>query len=192
MRLLKAMYFSILAVLITSCSMSPMYKYGDKKNDMTIAKATQQLYIEPIHGELGIIIRNRIRLKLNPKGIPSNPKYTMSISLKYPSDLYQGEQSDGTFSFVSMFIEADVNINDKKTGKLFTSFKEKYQTSYYISSSLMSSTYAKKDAEERMSQTIADLISQRTALYFNHYIRQDSLNTIEKNDITNRNNKSAD
>jgi len=161
---------------LAACGFHPLYA---KKKSMQVdfdgnktvnytSYADEQLaltFVEPVSNKMGQLLRSNIRDMINPKGTPSEAKYSLTVEVNMVNETEQGIQSDNIATRKTRFFEAKYTLKDE-TKKEIISGNAKTEASYNLLSSPYASVIALEDAEKDAAAALANDIGLRLRVYF--------------------------
>jgi len=147
----KLNILTVITVLLSGCGFTAMHANNPKLN-----AETAEISIKPIDGELGILMRNTLRNTLTPKGIPSNPKYSLSIKMNEPLIQKKGVREDSTATWGTVIITAQYTLTEISTNETILKDSQKSYVSYNISKDVYSTMLAEEDSKKRATKTLSE------------------------------------
>lgn len=147
------------------CGFEPLY--GNRGGGGAAARPEMALIaIPPIPDRAGQLLRNALRDRLTPTGLPDRPRWRLDVSLKETTtDLVILRDATATFAKfvgVAKWVLVDLSSDSPAARGQVTR-----RASYSISSSEFASLQAEEDARRRVVTEIAEDIRLRLGLYFN-------------------------
>ncbi|UUX47947.1 LPS assembly lipoprotein LptE [Nisaea acidiphila] len=122
--------------------------------------------ISPIPDRAGQLLRNSLRDKLTPRGVPSQPRYRLDIGLNETrTNLVILKDATSTYSKLRMV--ATFALVDLQTGKPVQRGQSESTTTFNRVDSDFADLAAEKDARRRAADEISEDIRLRLGLYFN-------------------------
>jgi LPS-assembly lipoprotein len=152
-------------LLPAGCGFHPLY--GTVTNGPVAVNVQQQLEairIVPSGDRVGQQLYNSLRDSLNPRGVPSTPRYVLRIELVESQQqllLEQDQAATRTYLAISAIYHLTVAGGQKEV----LSGTVRTRTGYNLLSNEYASRVAMKDAEARSAVELADGIRQRLAIY---------------------------
>ncbi len=155
---------AILPVLaLAGCGFQPLYGAG--ANNETVAANLAAVEVEPLRDRTGQQMHNFLRDRLNPKGQPTAPSYTLQVQLTETlSEL--GVRRDETATRANLKMHAEFFLRPVGGQSALLTGRSSSTTSYDILSNPFATTVSEADARERALREVADDIRTRLALYF--------------------------
>lgn len=162
----RALLSLLLLPPLAACGFQPLY--GDRTSGGPVATPEMaQIAIPPIPDRAGQLLRNELRDRLTPTGLPDKPRWRLDVSLKETkTDLVI--LRDATATFAKYVGEAKWVLVDLASNAPATRGRATRRASYSISSSEFASLQAEEDARRRVVTEIAEDIRLRLGLYFKH------------------------
>lgn len=156
----------LLLLALGACGFQPVY--GTRGTGSTSSSVTADLAaisIGPIADRRGQLLRNSLRDKLTPRGVPARARFRLDVSLtENRSDLVILKDSTSTFSkvrFIAEFVLVDLATNQpvhRGRSESTTTFN-RVESDFAILA-------AEKDARRRAADEIGEDIRLRLGLYF--------------------------
>lgn len=155
----------LLPLLLAGCGFQPLY--GDRSAGGAVAAPEMaQISIAPIGDRAGQMLRNELRDRLNPEGVPAQPRWRLDVTLKETTtDLVI--LRDATSTFAKYVGDANWVLIDLSNDTPAVKGRSRRIASYSISSSEFASLQAEADARRRVVTAIAEEIQLRLGLHFN-------------------------
>jgi len=148
--------------LLTGCGFQPLYGTSNGKD---VPLQLQQIRVAPIPDRIGQKLRNFLLDRLNPKGQPARPLYTLTV-LPTISRTNLGIQRDETATRALMQVSASYTLSSVATGQALYSGSERSVNSFNIVDSDFATLSAEKDALDRAAREISDAIRIRIGIFF--------------------------
>ena len=156
--------------LLSACGYAPLYDQRTSAG-LTVKKQLELIQIQPIKDRIGQHLHNNLLVRINPRGQPLNPRYTLSVKLE--------ETSSG----LGIKKSAVVTRGNLKVSAIFTLSKAADLTAGIEANKLLTATFISissydipqaqyaalatlKDAQARALKEIADNIRTRLGIYF--------------------------
>ena len=166
--------FLVMSSLLVACGYAPLYDQR-LSTGLTVKKHLELIQIQPIKDRAGQHLRNNLLVRINPKGKPASPLYTLNVNLE-ESSTNLGAKKSAVVTRGNLRISATFTLS--KVANLTTGIKTKKLltatvisiSSYDIPQAQYTALSALKDAQTRALKEIADNIRTRLGIYF----RQDS------------------
>jgi LPS-assembly lipoprotein len=151
-------------LLAAACGFEPLY--GSRGTGGSAARPEMaQISIPPIADRAGQMLRNELRDRLTPSGLPGQPRWRLEVSLnETTTDLVI--LRDATATFAKYVGDARWVLVDLSSNAPATRGRVRQVASYSISSSEFASLQAEEDARRRVVTAIAEDIRLRLGLYF--------------------------
>ena len=152
------------ALALSGCGFQPLYGSRSAGGAATLPEMAQ-IYIAPIPDRSGQLLRNELRDRLTPTGLPDKPRWRLDVSLKETkTDLVI--LRDATATFAKYVGVAQWVLIDTASDAPAARGQVTRRASYSISSSEFASLQAEEDARRRVVTEIAEDIRLRLGLYF--------------------------
>ncbi|MBG6118291.1 MULTISPECIES: LPS assembly lipoprotein LptE [unclassified Sphingobium] len=156
--------FPLLAVplLLTACGLRPVYGGGANG---AVARTLGHVDVQPIAGKNGWLMRNALndRLAAMQQG-GSGPRYKLVVKLDDQISGF-GLRSDAAVTRERRTLRARYQLLDEATGAQLLDDSAGSDAGIDVTSSEYATIAAEDTALERLSQTVADQIIARLALY---------------------------
>lgn len=157
----------LLVLFLTGCGFQPMN--SQYSNRPTVPEmATVKVLL--INDRIGQELRNALLDRLNPKGEPERPLYTLKVDLGTSSGEL-GIRKDDTATRANMKATANLVLSDTK-GLAILSDSVSSTVSYNIMEARYATTAAERNAEHRAAIDLADMIYARVAAHFSRNKQQ--------------------
>lgn len=146
-------------VLLSACGLRPVYSGGSTG---PVAQALANVEVAPIEGKAGWLVRNALQDRLIHGG--SGPRYRLVVKL---DDSIQGfgVRADDAITRERRTLRARYQLVDEATGTQMVDASAGSDAGIDVTSSEYATIAAEDTALERLSQTIADQIISRLALF---------------------------
>lgn len=165
---LREIIFAGLAVatlgLLSACGFQPLYGRAGP-GEVRTRDHLASVRIAPLPDRVGQQLHNLLRDRINPKGQPANPNYTLRI--KVTESLKElGIRKDETATRASLTVLADFELIDTQTSERVFDGRSRSFNSYNILESQFATLFSENDARDRALREISNDIRNRLALYF--------------------------
>ncbi|HEY9567907.1 MAG TPA: LPS assembly lipoprotein LptE [Thalassobaculum sp.] len=164
----RALLLPSLALLLlgAGCGFQPLY--GNRASGGGVAAPEMaRIAIAPIGDRAGQMLRNELRDRLTPDGVPGQPRWRLDVTLKETTtDLVI--LRDATSTFAKYVGDARWVLIDLETDAPALRGRSRRIASYSISSSEFASLQAEADARRRVVTAIAEEIRLRLGIHFKH------------------------
>jgi hypothetical protein len=144
------------ALALCACGFSPMYSDG-------LAQQTKFVYVAPISGTNGIDLRNSLRARFGGNNDEAAAKYTLSVDLKSPDNIYRGLQKTGDATWQEVRMTANYTLTEKSGGKVILTGAEVAAESYTFVRDLVAAQASQTNAVQNTIRLLSDKISTRVA-----------------------------
>ena len=155
--------FVLLALLTTGCGFQPLYGRSDA--GVRPQDRLASVRIQPLRDRVGQKMHNLLRDRLNPRGQPTKPTYSLEIRL---TETLQelGIRKDETATRANLILQANFLLKDAATDDDLFKGRSRSVNSYNILESQFATQFSESDARDRALREIADEIRNRLAVYF--------------------------
>ena len=145
---------------LSACGLSPMYAGGGSG---AVAQSMAAIEVAPIEGRAGWLVRSALEERFGAAGMVS-PQYRIDVRL---DDQLEGLAvlRDDTISRERRTLRARYQLVDESTGAQILDDTAGSDAGIDVTSSEYATIAAEDTALERLSQTVADQIITRLALY---------------------------
>ena len=162
-----AAWLSALVLLSTlaACGFQPLYA-RDAETGVAPGDELAQVLVLPIRHRTGQQMHNFLRDRLNPRGQPVAPSYTLSVKLiERITEL--GIQQDATATRAQLTMVAEYALRDAAGETILYRGRARSANSYDILEDPYATQVAEVDARERTLETLSDEMKIRLATFFN-------------------------
>jgi LPS-assembly lipoprotein len=150
-----------LPLLLTACGLRPVYGGGGHG---AVAQALGNVTVEPIEGKSGWLMRNALNDRLSTMKGGSGPRYKLVVKLDDQITGF-GLRADAAITRERRTLRARYQLVDETTGAQVLDDTAGSDAGIDVTSSEYATIAAEDTALERLSQTVADQIVTRLALY---------------------------
>ena len=149
---------------LSACGFEPLY--GRHGTDApTVQGELETVQIQPIAERIGQRLYNHLRDRLNPRGTPGEPRYTLHVTLEETSDKL-AVNIDKTAARANLTVIASYELKSVTREEIVYRGHSRTVGSYNIVSNLFSTYSAEEDTRVRAAEVLADDIRVKLALYF--------------------------
>lgn len=149
-------------VLLASCGYRPMY--GGSEGEVVVEQLSQ-IKINTIEDRHGQKLHNLLLDRINPRGRPDNPLYTLDVQTQI-STTELGLRFTEIATRAQLTLQATYALIDNRTGETLVSGYSRSINSYNIPDSEYAKVTAEQDATDRAAREISDEIRSRLSLHF--------------------------
>jgi LPS-assembly lipoprotein len=146
---------------LSACGLRPVYGGGGQG---AVAQALGNVTVEPIEGKGGWLVRNALNDRLSAMRGGSGPRYKLVVKLDDDISGF-GLRSDAAITRERRTLRARYQLVDETTGAQVLDDTAGSDAGIDVTSSEYATIAAEDTALERLSQTVADQIVTRLALY---------------------------
>ncbi|KAA9013705.1 LPS assembly lipoprotein LptE [Sphingobium limneticum] len=150
-----------LPLLLTACGLRPVYGGGGHG---PVAQALGNVTVEPIEGKAGWLMRNALNDRLAAMQGGSGPHYKLVVKLDDNIAGF-GLRADAAITRERRTLRARYQLVDESTGAQLLDDTAGSDAGIDVTSSEYATIAAEDTALERLSQTVADQIITRLAIY---------------------------
>ncbi len=158
-----------LALAMAGCGFQPLYGRGD--NGLSAQDQLASVRIQPMPDRVGQQLHNLLRDRLNPRGQPANPAYSLQVVVSETLEEL-GIRKDETATRSNLIVAANFVLSDGRSGKELFKGRSRSINSYNILESQFATLFSESDARKRALREISDEISNRLAVYFARIARK--------------------
>ena len=163
MSLFRASFVLLMLSLATACGFQPLY--GKTTQNADVQEKLAQIYIEPIKGRTGQILRNELLDLANPGGIPDQPVYRLQISIEIQK-VGLAIQQDATKTRYNLTLNSKFRLTDAAGQDVIYSGSTQNIASYNVVQSEFANLSAANNAEKRAAIVAAEQINQQLSVFF--------------------------
>ncbi|MEA3543278.1 MAG: LPS assembly lipoprotein LptE [Pseudomonadota bacterium] len=146
---------------LTACGLRPVYGGGGHG---AVAQALGNVEVAPIEGKAGWLVRNALNDRLAAMQSGSGPRYRLVVKLD-DNIAGLGLRADAAITRERRTLRARYQLVDEATGAQILDDTAGSDAGIDVTSSEYATIAAEDTALERLSQTVADQIVTRLALY---------------------------
>ena len=146
---------------LSACGLRPVYGGGGHG---AVAQALGNVEVAPIEGKAGWLVRNALNDRLSAKQSGSGPRYRLVVKLD-DNIAGLGLRADAAITRERRTLRARYQLVDEATGAQILDDTAGSDAGIDVTSSEYATIAAEDTALERLSQTVADQIVTRLALY---------------------------
>ena len=150
-----------LPLLLTACGLRPVYGGGGQG---AVAQALGNVEVAPIQGKGGWLVRNALNDRLAAMQSGSGPRYKLVVKLDDDIAGF-GLRADAAITRERRTLRARYQLIDEATGAQVLDDTAGSDAGIDVTSSEYATIAAEDTALERLSQTVADQIVTRLALF---------------------------
>ena len=145
--------------LLAGCGFSPVYG-----NRAATATALQQVLISPIPDREGQILRNALIDRLNPRGMPGNPRYRLDVTLSESLNRLAVARDDSLVRG-QISIRAQYQLIELATNQVALSGQSRALNSYNVGDQQLAAVVIENTARSNALQEVAQDIATRLSLF---------------------------
>lgn len=158
---MKRIFPLIALATLTACGLRPVYGGGGTG---PVAQALGNVEVAPIEGKAGWLVRNALNDRLAAMQSGSGPRYRLVVKLD-DNIAGLGLRADAAITRERRTLRARYQLVDESTGAQILDDTAGSDAGIDVTSSEYATIAAEDTALERLSQTVADQIVTRLALY---------------------------
>jgi LPS-assembly lipoprotein len=152
------------ALGLAGCGYRPLY--GRSSQGAPISSELAKVRISLIANRAGHRLRNHLLDRMNPRGEPDVPAYSLKVNLT-ETRVDLGVRRDETRTRANLILTANFYLRDLKSNRVLFSAGAQRVASFNISNAEFSTISAENAARRRSVEGLADEITQRVAVYLN-------------------------
>ncbi|MEX1036296.1 MAG: LPS assembly lipoprotein LptE [Sneathiella sp.] len=149
--------------LLSACGFQPLY--GSAKRNADVQEKLAQVYVERMPGRTGQILRNELLDLANPRGIPRDPVYRLTITIATRAEGL-AIQSDDTTTRFNLTLTSNFSLVEIAKKEVLYTGSTQNIASYNVVQSEFANLSAAKNAEKRAALVAAEQINQQLSVYF--------------------------
>jgi LPS-assembly lipoprotein len=155
---------SLAAFGLAGCGYRPLYGSGPGGSgvDSELAKVRVGL----IADRAGHRLRNHLLDRMNPRGEPALPAYSLNVTL-VESRVDLGVRRDETRTRANLILTATFQLRDLSSNRILFAASARRVASFNISDAEFSTISAESAARRRSAEGLANEITQRVAIHLN-------------------------
>lgn len=163
MSLFRVSLVLLMLSLVGACGFQPLY--GSATRNAGVQEKLAQIYVEPINGRTGQILRNELLDLANPGGIPTTPAYRLAITIDVQSEGL-AIQNDDTKTRYNLTLGSKFHLTDATGKEVIYSGSTQNIASYNVVQSEFANLAAANNAEKRAALVAAEQINQQLSVFF--------------------------
>ena len=163
MSLFRTSIVILIVSLASACGFQPLY--GSATRNADVQEKLAQMYIEPMPGRTGHILRNELLDFANPRGIPKEPTYRLKVTTVTRAEGL-AIQSDDTKTRFNLTLTSKFSLVDIAAQEVLYTGSTQNIASYNVVQSEFANLSAAKNAEKRAALVAAKQINQQLSVYF--------------------------
>jgi LPS-assembly lipoprotein len=159
----KISFVCLFFLSLTACGFQPLY--GSATQNADVQTKLAEIYIPPITGRTGQILRNELLDLTTPKGMPTQPQYRLDIGLT-ESKTGLAVQQDDTKTRFNLTLNTNFRLIKTSDGTKTYAGSTQTIASYNVVASDFANLSAEINAEKRAALVAAEQIHQQLSVYF--------------------------
>ena len=152
---------------LAACGFRPLY--GPQAGYDRSLDELASISIAPIPDRVGQILRNELRDRLTPRGVPRDPRYRLAIAMEQRKEGLAFEKDESVTRF-NLTVRASYRLVDVETGSLLTSGSTRSVAAFNVVLSEFANIAAQADAESRAAKAVGEDIWIRLGVFFSRVI----------------------
>jgi LPS-assembly lipoprotein len=158
--MIKAWLLALTLVSVSGCGLHPLYSGG---SGGVVAATLGSVSVSPITGQSGWLVRNKLVERFGESGV-GTAAYRLDVTLDDNITTF-GVRSDQAATQERRTLRARYQLVDLKTGMVVLDATAGSDATLDIVSSEYATVAAEQTALENLSETVADQITARVALF---------------------------
>ena len=156
-----------LFLLLAACGFQPLYGERGGRDQALVEMAS--IAVGPIADRLGQIVRNELRDRLTPRGVPISPLYRLAVfvNTRREAVAFNDDESVTRFNFT---LNARYVLTEVASGQVIVSGSTRSVAAYNVVLSEFANLAAENDAKARAARDISEEIRTRLGVYFSQRI----------------------
>ncbi len=146
-----------------ACGFSPLY--AENKEGEAVTEKLATVRVEPLRDRVGQQMHNLLRDRLNPRGQPNSPDYSLVMTVTETIRELAVRQ-DETATRANLTLDANFGLRRVDDGEQVLAGRSTSTTSYDILREPFATTISERDARERALREVADDVQTRIAIFF--------------------------
>ena len=152
--------------MLMACGFEPMYAQRDAGSGRAdVSSSLQNIFIPPTRGRVEQLVYNNLRDRLNPLGVPRQPKYHLDYGVtlvKQPLAFAKDE----TATRQNVRVSVTFSLKDRRDNSVAFAGTARALAAYNILRSQYATLAAEQNAEDRAVREVSDEIRLRIAAFF--------------------------
>jgi LPS-assembly lipoprotein len=165
----KTFCFTAILWMLSGCGFEPLY--GSRGQGPRIDSALNEIRIEPIKDRVGQQLYNYLLDRLNPRGAPGHPRYSLTTTVAV-NKIELGIERDETATRAKLSLSANFTLRNAINNAVVFFGSSQSTNSFNIVESDFATLSAEKDAIDRAARVVSEEIKTRLGLYLNQVIQQ--------------------
>lgn len=151
------------SLTLTGCGFKPLY--GTESTAAGMTQYFEQVYVEPIPGRTGVVLRNQLMDAFTPAGTPKGAAFRLIVKL---SDKREGLaiQENTTITRFNYTLIADFELRDAQKDEVIHKGQTRTIAAYNVVDSQFATLTAQRDADERATREVGEDIRLRLGIFF--------------------------
>ena len=152
---------------LAACGFRPLY--GPQAGYDQSLEELASVSIAPIPDRVGQILRNELRDRLTPRGVPRSPRYRLAVVMSQTKEGLAFEK-DETVTRFNLTVRASYQLVEVETGTLLTSGATRSVAAFNVVLSEFANIAAEADAQTRAAKAVGEDIWIRLGVFFSRVI----------------------
>jgi LPS-assembly lipoprotein len=164
MWLCRAALTVLVLAALTGCGWRPLY--GTDSTGRAATSEMQSIAIQNIPDRIGQILRNDLRDRLTPRGVPRQPLYRLAVEVS-TSKVGLAIEPDAEITRSNFRLRASFQLVDLRLRQVVLKGSAFSVGSFNLVKSDFANVVAEQDVERRTARDVSDQIAVRLAVFFN-------------------------
>jgi len=158
---------ALVLLLAAACGFQPLYGERGGRDQALVELAA--ITVEPIADRLGQVVRNELRDRLTPRGVPVSARYrlTVLVATRKEAVAFNDDESVTRFNFT---LRASYSLTDAGTGKVIVAGSTRAVATFNIVLSEFANIAAEDDARTRAARGVSAEIWTRLGVFFSQRV----------------------
>ena len=151
---------------VSACGFQPMYTKGGGDTAMAdVYSNLQSIFIPLERGRIEQLVYNSLRDRLNPLGVPKQPRYRLDYRVKIVKQPV-AVAKDETATRLNVRVSVTFSLKDLSDNEVAFNGTARALAAYNVLRSQYATLAGKQNAEDRATREVSDEIRLRIAAFF--------------------------
>ena len=153
--------------LVAACGFQPLYGERGGRDQALVELAA--IAVQPIADRLGQVVRNELRDRLTPRGVPDTPRYRLAVAITTRKEAvaFNDDESVTRFNFT---LNVRYVLSDAGSGEVVVAGSTRSVAAFNVVLSEFANIAAENDAETRAARDSSEEIRTRLGVFFSQRI----------------------
>ncbi len=163
----KAAWGAAALVVLGACGFQALYGERGGRDQALVELAS--IFVQPIADRLGQVVRNELRDRLTPRGVPVSPRYRLAVvvTTRKEAVAFNDDESVTRFNFS---LNARYVLSEDVSGQVIVAGSTRSVAAFNVVLSEFANIAAEKDAEARAARDTSEEIRTRIGVFFSQRI----------------------